>query len=330
MSERRSVGLIGGGVIGAGWAARFLLNGHDVAIFDPDPEIARKLEAVIDQARRANAQLNPGLTLAEGKLAIAESVEKAVAGADFVQESLPEREDLKQSVLSAIDRAAPAETIIASSTSGLLPSRLQRAMARPERLVVGHPFNPVYLLPLVEICGGEKTSEATKAAASAFYASVGMRPLQVRKEIDGFIADRLLEALWREALWLVNDGIATTEEIDDAIRYGAGLRWSFMGTFLIYRMAGGEAGMRHFLAQFGPALKLPWTKLEAPELTDALIDRVAAQSDDQAAGQSIRALEARRDDCLVAVLQALAAHDYAAGAVVKEHQRRLAAKKDAQ
>ena len=115
----------------------------------------------------------------------------------------------------------------------------------------------------------------------------------MRKEIDGFIADRLLEALWREALWLVNDGVATTEEIDDAIRYGAGLRWSFMGTFLIYRMAGGEAGMRHFLAQFGPALKLPWTKLEAPELTDELIDRVAEQSDAQAAGASIRELEAQ-------------------------------------
>jgi carnitine 3-dehydrogenase len=151
---------------------------------------------------------------------------------------------------------------------------------------------------------------------------MGMRPLHVRKEIDGFIADRLLEALWREALWLVNDGVATTEEIDDAIRFGAGLRWSFMGTFLIYRMAGGEAGMRHFLAQFGPALKLPWTKLEAPELTDELIDRVSAQSDDQAGEASIRDLEATRDDCLVAVLSALRSVDYGAGAVVKEYETR--------
>ena len=213
--------------------------------------------------------------------------------------------------------------IVASSTSGLLPTRLQSAMAHPERFVVGHPFNPVYLLPLVEVCGGERTSEATKAAAMALYREIGMRPLHVRKEIDGFIADRLLEALWREALWLVNDGVATTEEIDDAIRYGAGLRWSFMGTFLIYRMAGGEAGMRHFLAQFGPALKLPWTKLEAPELTDALIDRVADQSDAQAGGASIRDLEARRDACLVAVLEALRGQDFAAGATIGEHERRL-------
>ncbi len=323
MSSKLKIGLVGGGVIGAGWAARFLLEGHDVAIYDPDPEIARKLETVISAARRARAALYPEDATPEGALILAPSVETAVTGADFVQESLPEREDLKQSVLKLIDGAAPPETIIASSTSGLLPSRLQSAMARPQRFVVGHPFNPVYLLPLVEVCGGDQTAPATKEAAMALYRSVGMRPLHVRKEIDGFIADRLLEALWREALWLVNDGVATTEEIDDAIRYGAGLRWSFMGTFLIYRMAGGEAGMRHFLAQFGPALKLPWTKLEAPELTEALIDRVAEQSDAQAGAASIRDLEARRDACLVAVLDALRSQEYAAGATISEHARRL-------
>jgi carnitine 3-dehydrogenase len=323
MNNSRHVGLVGGGVIGAGWAARFLLDGRDVSIFDPDPEIARKLDTVIANARRAQAKLFPGLSTSEGRLTIAASVEQAVAGADFVQESLPEREDLKQSVLAAIDRATRPEVVIASSTSGLLPTRLQAKMANPERFVVGHPFNPVYLLPLVEVCGGEKSSDAAKQTAMELYTAVGMRPLHVRKEIDGFIADRLLEALWREALWLVKDGVATTEEIDDAIRFGAGLRWSFMGTFLIYRMAGGEAGMRHFLAQFGPALKLPWTKLEAPELTDELIDLVSAQSDDQAAGASIRELELRRDDCLIAVLGALRAQDFGAGAVAVEHEQRL-------
>jgi carnitine 3-dehydrogenase len=323
MNNSSRIGLVGGGVIGAGWAARFLLNGCDVAIFDPDPEIARKLETVVANARRAQAKLFPGLSTSEGRLTIAASVEQAVAGADFVQESLPEREDLKQSVLAAVDRATRPEIVIASSTSGLLPTRLQAKMANPERFVVGHPFNPVYLLPLVEVCGGEKTSGAAKQTAMQLYTAIGMRPLHVRKEIDGFIADRLLEALWREALWLVKDGVATTEEIDDAIRFGAGLRWSFMGTFLIYRMAGGEAGMRHFLAQFGPALKLPWTKLEAPELTDELIDLVSAQSDDQAAGASIRELELRRDDCLIAVLGALRDQDFGAGAVAGEHEQRL-------
>jgi carnitine 3-dehydrogenase len=324
MTIVKQVGIVGGGVIGSGWAARFLLNGIDVAIFDPDPEAGRKLEAVLGNARRAYAKLMPDLAFKEGRYRIAASVEDAVSGADFVQESLPEREDLKQRVLAEIDRAVAPTTIIASSTSGLLPTNLQARMARPERLVVGHPFNPVYLLPLVEICGGAKTSEETKTRAAAIYAEIGMHPLHVRKEIDGFIADRLLEALWREALWLVNDGVATTTEIDDAVRYGAGLRWSFMGTFLIYRLAGGEAGMRHFMSQFGPALKLPWTKLEAPELTEELLEAVSQQSDDQAAGVSIRELEALRDDCLVSVLGALRGEDYGAGAVISSFQKRLA------
>ncbi len=323
MGGKSQIGLVGGGVIGAGWAARFQLEGHDVAIFDPDPEIARKLDAVIGNARRARAKLFPDAPVNEGRLTIVGSVEAAVAEAHFIQESLPEREDLKQSVLALVDRVARPEAIIASSTSGLLPTRLQSTMARPERFVVGHPFNPVYLLPLVEVCGGEKTAEQTKQTAMELYASVGMRPLHVRKEIDGFIADRLLEALWREALWLVKDGVATTTEIDDAIRFGAGLRWSFMGTFMIYRMAGGEAGMRHFLAQFGPALQLPWTKLEAPELTDALIEAVSTQSDSQAEGNSVRELEIKRDDCLIAVLDALRSQNFAAGEVLSEHGRRL-------
>lgn len=327
VAQVRTAGLVGGGVIGAGWAARLLLNGIDVAIYDPDPEIGRKVDTVLGLARQAWRKLIPTGLPAEGRLRIASSVEDAVAGADFVQESLPEREELKIEILARIDRAARPDVVIGSSTSGLLPTRLQSAMRHPERLVVGHPFNPVYLLPLVEICGGEATSEATKAWAADFYATLGMHPLHVRKEIDGFIADRLLEALWREALWLVNDGVATTGEIDDAIRYGAGLRWSFMGTFLIYRVAGGEAGMRHFLAQFGPALKLPWTKLEAPELTDALVDRVAGQSDDQAAGVSIRDLERTRDDALVAVLSGLRGRDYGAGKTLADYVRMLMEKK---
>ncbi len=323
MSALETIGLVGGGVIGAGWAARFLLNGHDVALYDPDPEIARKLGEVTANARRAQAKLMPGVVVPEGRLRVAGSVVDAVGGADFVVESLPEIECLKVRVLAEIDRAVRPEVVIASSTSGLLPTRLAAGMERPERFVVGHPFNPVYLLPLVEVCGGVRTTPDTEDHAAALYGRIGMRVLRVRKEVDGFIADRLLEALWREALWLVNDGIATTEEIDDAVRYGAGLRWSFMGTFLIYRLAGGEAGMRHFLAQFGPALKLPWTHLEAPELTDVLVELVAAQSDDQAAGIAIRDLERKRDDCLVAVLGALRSQDYAAGAVVKAHERAL-------
>jgi len=171
---------------------------------------------------------------------------------------------------------------------------------------VSHPFNPVYLLPLVEVVGGSQTSAANLKRAEAFYRELGMRPLRVRKEVPGFIADRLLEALWREALHLVNDGVATTGEIDDAIRYGAGLRWSFMGTFLTYTLAGGPAGMRHFMQQFGPALKLPWTYLEAPELTDSLIDAVVEGTQAQQGDLELAALERYRDDCLLAVQAAIA------------------------
>lgn len=323
----RTVGLVGSGVIGAGWAARFALSGLDVRLYDPDPETGRKVEAVLANARAAHRRLYGALCPPEGHVHIATSLADAVAGADFIQESLPEVETLKIRVLGEIEAAARPEVVIASSTSGLLPSSLQAQMAHPERFVVGHPFNPVYLLPLVEICGGNATGQAAKDTATALYTACGMQPLQVRVEIDGFIADRLLEALWREALWLVNDGVATTAEIDDAIRYGAGLRWSFMGTFLTYRLAGGEAGMRHFLAQFGPALKLPWTKLVACELTDELTDRVAAQSDEQAAGVSLREYERLRDSCLVDVMTALSGNDFAAGATVKAHRARLAERK---
>ncbi len=203
-----------------------------------------------------------------------------------MQESAPERLALKQAMLADASRAAGASVVFGSSTSGLLPTELQRDMEHPERLVVGHPFNPVYLLPLVEVVGGTATAAGSIDRAVDVYRSVGMRPLVVRKEIDGFVADRLLEALWREALWLVNDGVATVSEIDDAIRFGAGLRWSFMGTFLTYRIAGGEAGMRHFMEQFGPALQWPWTKLmDVPELTGELLDRLVDESDEQAGGQ---------------------------------------------
>jgi carnitine 3-dehydrogenase len=326
LSAIRTIGLVGGGVIGAGWAARFALAGYDVRMFDPDPAIGRKVEAVLDNARRAQQRLLGALLPREGSVHIATSLADAVASADFIQESLPEIETLKQRVLGEIEAAARPEVVIGSSTSGLLPTQLQSVMAHPERFVVGHPFNPVYLLPLVEVCGGQATTQATRDLATSLYTACGMQALQVRVEIDGFIADRLLEALWREALWLVNDGVATTAEIDDAIRYGAGLRWSFMGTFLTYRLAGGEAGMRHFLAQFGPALKLPWTRLVACELTDELTDRVAAQSDDQAGGIGLRDYERKRDDCLVDVMTALKANDFAAGATLKAHAERLAAR----
>ncbi|MDE0407942.1 MAG: 3-hydroxyacyl-CoA dehydrogenase NAD-binding domain-containing protein, partial [Alphaproteobacteria bacterium] len=222
---------IGGGVIGSGWAARFVLNGIDVSLCDPDPEAGPRAEAVLANAERAYSRLFGNMRPEPGLLRVARSVPEAVDGAGFVQESVPERLDLKRRVLAEIDAAAPARAVVASSTSGLLPSAMQEDMRRPERMLVGHPFNPVYLLPLVEVVAGHRTAPEAVERACAVYAGLGMKPLVLRKEIDAFIADRLQEALWREALWLVHDGVATVGEIDDAMRYSFGLRWAQMGVF---------------------------------------------------------------------------------------------------
>jgi carnitine 3-dehydrogenase len=318
------VGLLGGGVIGGGWAARFLLNGVNVRLFDPDPEAERKIDEMLTNATRAWSQLTDAPLPSRGVLSRAATPQVAASGVQFVQESAPEKPDLKRSLLAQASEAAPAEVVFGSSTSGILPTLLQADMRHPERLVVGHPFNPVYLLPLVEVCPGKATRPDAVQRATDIYTSLGMKPLVLQHEVDGFVADRLLEALWREALWLVNDGVATVEQVDDAIRYGAGLRWASMGTMLTYRIAGGEGGMRHFMAQFGPALQWPWSKLtDVPELTDELLDRIEQQSDAQAGGADVRELERLRDDCLVGVLQGLRGRDYAAGAVLRQYEESL-------
>jgi carnitine 3-dehydrogenase len=299
------VGLLGGGVIGGGWAARFLLRGSDVTLYDPAPGAEKTVADILANARMASESIGER-PRPEGRLTVVSSPEEAVADAEFVQESAPERLPLKQELLARACAACPPGVVMASSTSGLMPSRICADMPSPQRFLVGHPFNPVYLLPLVEVVAGEHTAPEAVGRAVEVYRSVGMRPLVVRREIDGFIADRLLEALWREALWLVNDGIATVEEVDDAIRLGPGLRFAFMGPYLTYRIGGGEGGMRHFMEQFGPSLRWPWTKLtDVPELTDELLDRIVEQSDAQAAGRSAQELEQMRDRNLVAILRAL-------------------------
>ncbi|WP_250509790.1 L-carnitine dehydrogenase [Caballeronia sp. GACF4] len=302
----RQFAALGAGVIGSGWVARALAHGLDVTAWDPAPGAQAQLRANVANAWPALERVGLAKGASQDRLRVVETVEECVADADFIQESAPEREELKLALHERVSRAAKADAIIASSTSGLLPSDFYARAVHPERCVVGHPFNPVYLLPLVEVLGGELTSGDALDTAMSFYASIGMRPLRVKKEVPGFIADRLLEALWREALHLVNEGVATTGEIDDAIRYGAGIRWSFMGTFLTYTLAGGEAGMRHFMQQFGPALELPWTKLVAPTLTDELIDRVVDGTSRQTNGRGIKELERYRDDCITSVIEAIA------------------------
>jgi len=314
----KSAAVIGCGVIGAGWAARLRLRGVDVRAYDPAPVASQVLAEVHDNALRAWKLLDlepAGDSI--GSLTMCPSIAEACEGVEFVVESVPERLDLKRATLTEIDRATDPSALIASSTSGFMPSVLAEPLTYPERLVVGHPFNPVYLLPLVEVVAGAKTSDDHVERAMALYAALGMHPLRVRAEIDAHIADRLLEAVWREALWLVNDGIATTEEIDDAIRYGFGLRWAQMGLFETYRIAGGLGGMRHFISQFGECLSWPWTKLmDTPELTDELIDTIAGQSDAQSGAYDVRELERIRDANVAAILLALEQNQWGAGRTI--------------
>lgn len=317
----RVVAVIGAGVIGSGWAARMALAGHEVRWFDPNPNAEPFLQRIVSNAEEAWKGLD--WSVATGRPTRSDSLEACVVDADLVIESVPERLEIKRATFAQIEADASPEAVIASSTSGFRPTQLAEGLEHPERLIVAHPFNPVYLLPLVELVAGESTAPDLIDQAKEFYAGVAMKPLVVRKEIDAFIADRLLEAVWREALWLVNDGIATTEDIDDAIRYGFGLRWAQMGLFETYRIAGGDGGMRHFIEQFGEALSWPWTKLmDVPELTDELIEAIATQSDDQSGHFTIAELEAHRDENLVAIMNALAPKRWGAGDTVAENRQR--------
>ncbi len=315
-----TIAIIGGGVIGGGWAARFLLNGWDVAIFDPSPDVERQIDEVMANARHALPALADADMPAQGTLRFCKTVQEAVGGASWIQESVSERLDLKHKVLKEIQDHCREDAVIGSSTSGFKPSQLQEKSKRPEQIIVAHPFNPVYLLPLVELVGAQKTTTQAKEILN----KLGMKPLVVRKEIDAHIADRFLEAVWREALWLVKDGVATTQEIDDSIRFGFGLRWAQMGLFETYRVAGGEAGMAHFIKQFGPALKWPWTKLmDVPELTDKLVKTIADQSDEQSGAHSIRQLERIRDDNLVGIMRALKQTNWGVGELLNAHDENM-------
>ena len=322
-STSKTIGVVGTGVIGAGWAVRALSRGYDVVAWDPADDAESRLRSAVARNWGSATKLGlfPGAD--QSRLRWADTAEDLAAEVDWIQESAPENEDIKRPLMQTLAANSAASTIIASSSSGLLPSQLQEGCQHPERVVIGHPFNPVYLLPLVEIVGGDQTSQETIDAAVTHYDDLVMYPLVVRNEIEGYLSDRLQEALWRETLHLVNDGVATTQELDDAVIYGPGLRWAGMGTNLTFHLAGGAQGMRHMLRQFGPALKLPWTKLVAPELTDELIEAMAEGCMDQADGRSIDELEQLRDNYVISVMRALRPLDLGAGRLVAEREARI-------
>lgn len=298
----RRVAIVGAGVIGGGWALHYLRMGLDVAVYDPAPRAEADLLRLRDAAWPVLERLGLRHGASPDRLTFHTDLAGAIADADFVQENGPEDAKVKQAILADIDRAAPPEVIIASSTSGFAMTMLQAGCANPQRCVVGHPFNPPYLIPLVEVVGGKLTDPAAVDWLTEFYIGAGKRALRLTRELPGFIGNRLQEALWREALHMVAAGEATVEEIDASIAHGPGLRWALMGPILTFHLAGGVGGMAHMLDHFGAALLEPWTRLEAPPLTEELRERLVQGCLRQARGRSVAELQAMRDELLAGLL----------------------------
>ena len=294
-----TIAVIGTGVIGTGWIIRFLFNKKKVKVFDPSKKQKKFLLNEIKRTSKALERFYAKKINLEKQLFFCNSVQEAVKNVGLIQENAPENEKLKTKVIKDISLSAPKSAIIASSSSGLLPSKIQAQAKNPERVLIAHPFNPVYLLPLVELVPGKKTTKANILKANRFYSKIGMKTLTLKKELPGYLSDRLQESMWRESLHIINEGYASTKDLDDAIIYGPGLRWSLMGTFLTFHLAGGESGMKHMLEQFGPALKLPWTKLKAPKLTDNLKKKIIQGTKIQSKNKSIENLSNLRDNFLI-------------------------------
>ena len=298
-SSIEKIAVIGTGVIGAGWIIRFLFNKKKIKIYDPN---IKQKKFLLNEIKRVNPILKKfykNKIDIKSQLKFCKTLEEAVKDVDLIQENAPENEILKTKIIKEISLYAKKNTIIASSSSGLLPTKIQAKCINPKRVIIAHPFNPVYLLPLVELVPGEKTDLKIISKAKNFYRNIGMKTLVLKKELPGYLSDRLQESMWRESLHIINEGYASTQDLDDAIIYGPGLRWSLMGTFLTFHLAGGEMGMKHMLEQFGPALKLPWTKLKAPILTESLKNKIINGTKNQSKNKSINSLANSRDNFLI-------------------------------
>ena len=303
MESLNKVAIIGTGVIGAGWIIRCLAHNKKVVAFDKDLKLKKKLVTEIKRAWPYVKKLFNKNKLNLKNFKYVTSIEEALKEADFIQECVTENYRIKTKLMSVIGKYSKPNAIISSSSSGLLPTRIYSKCKNQARTIIGHPFNPVYLCPGVEVVPGKKTKKFFLNKAKKFYKSISMNPIMIKKELPGYLSDRLQEALWREALHIINEGYASTEELDRAIEDGPGIRYSLMGTFLTFHLAGGKAGMKHMLRQFGPALKLPWTKLKAPKLTKKLSSRVIKGTKKQSKGRSVASLSNIRDEYLVNLLK---------------------------
>ena len=303
MESLNKVAIIGTGVIGAGWIIRCLAHNKKVVAFDKDLKLKKKLVTEIKRAWPYVKKLFNKKKLNLKNFKYVTSIKEALKEADFIQECVTENYRIKTKLMSVIGKYSKPNAIISSSSSGLLPTRIYSKCKNQARTIIGHPFNPVYLCPGVEVVPGKKTKKFFLNKAKKFYKSISMNPIMIKKELPGYLSDRLQEALWREALHIINEGYASTEELDRAIEDGPGIRYSLMGTFLTFHLAGGKAGMKHMLRQFGPALKLPWTKLKAPKLTKKLSSRVIKGTKKQSKGRSVASLSNIRDEYLVNLLK---------------------------
>lgn len=299
----RKVAVIGGGVIGASWAAVFAYHGFEVVVQDPDPDIAAKAEWTVEEGHNVLKQLGPGP--ASLNIRFTDDLADAVSGAYAVQENGPERLELKRSIWSGVEAAAPRDALLLTSTSGIPAGEISAALKDPGRLVVGHPFNPPHLLPLVEVVGSRATTPAQIQAAVDFYTEVGKKPVVIDQEISGFVANRLQTALLREAIYLVDRGIVTEEALDDIVTSSIGVRWAVAGPFLSFHLGGGAGGLQHFLEHFGDSLQQRWETFESPRLNDSLREKLVAQAEGSYPVSKIPIFNSERDVDEVNVLNAL-------------------------
>jgi carnitine 3-dehydrogenase len=295
----KKVAVIGAGVIGAGWIIRCLAHNKKVIAFDKDIKLKKKLLSEIKRTWPYVKKLFNKKKLNLKNFEYATSIKEALKDVDFIQECVTENYKIKINLMNIIGKYSRPNAIISSSSSGLLPTKIYSKCKNPERTMIGHPFNPVYMCPGIEIVPGKKTKKKFLNETNKFYKSISMNPIMIKKELSGYLSTRLQEALWREALHIVNEGYASTKDLDRSIEDGPGLRWSLMGAFLTFHMAGGKAGMKHMLRQFGPALKLPWTKLKAPILSKKLSSRIIAGTKQQTKGKSVAMISNIRDEYLV-------------------------------
>ena len=299
----KRVAVIGTGVIGASWTALFLAKGLDVVATDIAPDAEAKLRQYVDNAWPALEKFGLAPGASRDRLTFTSDTRSAIAGADLVQENGPERIAVKQALYSLLDETLPADVIIASSSSGLTMSEIQSACERhPERCVIGHPFNPPHLIPLVEIVGGKQTSQDTIERTIAFYTSLGKKTIRLNKEVPGHVANRLQAALWREIVHLVATDVVSVEDADTAVCWGPGLRWGVMGPNMLFHLGGGQGGIEHFFDQFTGPMTAWWEVLGSPQITAAVRQKMTAGVREEVAGRSIDQLAARRDEVLLGLL----------------------------